>query len=100
MERFIKVAVARCYGLPFSDLEAPSPNKLKVVLWTYRPDNPSRLAPCGSGRWHGQRLTGSPQVLLLLLAGLGGEGEVEVYLVLSWCWCWHGPFFELIIADT
>jgi hypothetical protein len=100
MEWYNKVAAARCWGLPCSDLEAPPPNKLKAVLRDCRSDNPSRLALCGSGRWHGQRLTGSPRVLLLLLAGLGGEEEVEDYLVLPLCWCWHGPFFELIIADA
>jgi hypothetical protein len=100
VERYGKVAIARCWWLPCSDLEAPPPNKLKAVLRACRSDEASRLALCGSGRRHGQRLIGNPRALLLPLAGLGGEGEVEDGLVLPLCWCWLGPFFELIIADA
>jgi hypothetical protein len=100
VEWYGKIVAARCWGLPCSDLEAPPPNKLRAVLRACRSDEPSRLALCGSGRRHGQCLTGNPRALLLLLAGLGGEEEVEDCLVLPLCWCWPGPFFELIIADA
>jgi hypothetical protein len=87
-----KLATAWCRGLPGSDLEASPPNKLKAVLLAYRSDEPSRRMLCGTGRWRSLRSTGSPWVLLLLLAGLGGEGEDEDCLVMLLCWRWPGAF--------
>jgi hypothetical protein len=81
-----KLAIAWCCGLSVLDLEAPPPNKLKAVLLTCRPDEPSCQVLCGTGRRRGLRSPGSPWVLLLLLAGLGGEGEDEECLVLLLRW--------------
>jgi hypothetical protein len=100
VEWYGKVAISWCCGLPGSNLEAPPPNKLRAVLLACRSDEPSRLALCGTGRRRGQRPTGSPWVLLILLVGLGGEGEDEDCLVLLMCWRWSGTFFKLIIADA
>jgi hypothetical protein len=99
VEWFGKAATAWCCGLPRSDPEAPPPNKLRAVLLICRPDESSRLSLCGTGRWRGQRPTGSPWVLLLL-AGLGGEGEDGVCLMMLVRWSWPGTFFELITADA
>jgi hypothetical protein len=70
-----------------------TPNKCVVpVPFVCRTDEPSRLALCGPGRRRGQRPTGSPWVLLLLLASLGGEGEDEDCLVLMMRPHWPGVF--------
>jgi hypothetical protein len=81
-----KLATAWCCGLPCSNLEAPSPNKLKVVILDCRSDELSRLVSYGPGRRQGLRSTGNSWVLLLLLAGLGGEGEEEDCPVLPMYW--------------